>query len=170
MHNQDWSPELRVFSTVVSKTPEQIMILLKMNGTYHNEGRIVLDKSKTIEWKELSAEKPPELPGSSNVELTITFDESDFLSGKNGIVWATYNLRQVEVIQSALLAQHLSSEVKNIGFGKEDMFLINITNGSDVNEAIDFIWRSDGGLRLKPDWTYPDKETNKSFELWLNGQ
>ena len=141
-----------------------------MNGTYHNEGRIVLNMNKTIEWKELSSEKFPELPHNSNVELTITFDESDFLSGKNGIVWATYNLRQVEVIHSALLAQHLGSEVKNIGFGKDDMFLINITNASDINEAIDFIWRSYSGLRLKPDWTYPDKESNKSFELWLNGQ
>ncbi len=133
--------------------------------------------NKTIEWKELSTEKIPELPDNSDVELTITFDESDFLSGKNGIVWATYDLRQVEVIQSALLAQHLSSEIKNIGFvqrtsdiGKENMFLISITNGSDVNEAIDFIWRSDSGLRLKPDWSYPDKESNKSFELWLSGQ
>jgi hypothetical protein len=153
------------------------MILLKMNGIYHNEGKIVLDMNKTIEWKELSAEKSPELPDNSNVEITITFDESDFLSGKNGIVWATYNLRQAEIIQSSLLAQQLSSEVKNIGFvqrtpngGKDDLFLINITNGSDINEAIDFIWRSDSGLRLKPDWTYPNKETNKSFELWLNGQ
>ncbi|OGU71013.1 MAG: hypothetical protein A2V93_02645 [Ignavibacteria bacterium RBG_16_34_14] len=146
------------------------MILLKMNGTYHNEGRIVLDMNKTIEWKELSSEKFPELPHNSNVEITITFNESDFLSGKNGIVWATYDSRQVEVIHSALIAQHLNSEIKNIGFGKENMFLINITNGSDINEAIDFIWRSDSGLRLKPDWTYPDRETNKSFELWLNGQ
>jgi hypothetical protein len=147
-----------------------------MNGTYHNEGRIVLNTNKAIEWKELSSEKFPELPHNSNVELTITFDESDFLSGKNGIVWATYDSRQVEVIHSALIAQHINSEIKNIGFvrktsngGYEDMFLINITNGSDINEAIDFIWRNDSGLRLKPDWTYPDKESNKSFELWLNG-
>jgi hypothetical protein len=118
----------------------------------------------------MSAEKPPELPDNSSIELTITFDESDFLSGKNGIVWATYNSRQAEIIQSSLLVQHLRSEVKNIGFGNEGMFLINITNGSDVNEAIDFIWRSESGLRLKPDWTYPDKEINKSFELWLNCQ
>ncbi|RPI75775.1 MAG: hypothetical protein EHM47_01715 [Ignavibacteriales bacterium] len=153
------------------------MIVLRINGTYHNDGRIVLNMNKTIEWKELSAEKLPELPDNSNVELTITFDESDFLSGKNGIVWATYDSRQVEVIHNALLAQHLSSEVKNMGFvrrtpngGDENMFLINITNHSDVNEAMDFIWRSNSGLRLKPDWTYPDKESNRSFELWLNGQ
>ncbi|HSP86934.1 MAG TPA: hypothetical protein VLN45_02280 [Ignavibacteriaceae bacterium] len=146
------------------------MILLKMNGTYHTEGRIVLSANKSIEWKELSSEKSPGLPDKSNIELTITFDESDFLSGKNGIVWATYDLRQVEVIHSALIAQNLNSEIKNIGFGKENMFLINITTGSDVNEAIDFIWRNQSGLRLKPDWTYPDKESNKSFELWLNGQ
>jgi hypothetical protein len=153
------------------------MIVSRINGTYHKEGRIVLNSKRTIKWKELSDDTLPELPEGSNLELTITFDESDLLSGKNGIVWATYNLRQVEVIHSALLAQHLSSEVKSIGFvqrtpngGIEDLFLISMTNGSDVNEAIDFIWRSDSGLRLKPDWTYPNRETNKSFELWLSGK
>lgn len=153
------------------------MIVLRINGIYHTKGKIVINRNKTIEWKELSTEKSPELPDNSNIEITITFDESDFLSGKNGIVWAAYDLRQVEVIQSALLVQHLNSEIKNIGFiqrtsniSKENMFLISITNGSDINEAIDFIWRSGSGLRLKPDWTYPDKESNHSFELWLNGQ
>ena len=153
------------------------MQLIKIKGIYSSLGKILFDTTKTIEWKELTEEKPPELPFGGGIELTISFDESDFLSGKSGIVWATYDLRQAEIIQSSLLAQQLNSEVKNIGFvqrtpngGKEDMFLISITNGSDINDAIDFIWRSDGGLRLKPDWTYSYKETNKSFELWLNGQ
>jgi hypothetical protein len=144
--------------------------MIKIKGIYTDDGKIELETKKTIEWKDLSDGKPPELPSGSNIELTIFFNKNDFLSGKNGIVWATYDLRQAEIIQSALLVQHIGSVVKNIGFGKEDMFLINITNDSDVNEAIDFIWRSDSGLRLKPDWTYPDRETNKSFELWLNGQ
>ena len=153
------------------------MTILETKGIFNKDGKIVLNSMKTIKWEDFSNEKYPELPAGTSVELSISFDENIFLSGINGIVWATYNLRQIEVIHNALLAQHLSSEVKNIGFvrrtpngGNENMFLINITNEMDVNEAIDFIWRSDSGLRLKPDWTYPDKETNKSFELWLNGQ
>jgi hypothetical protein len=102
--------------------------------------------------------------------LTISFEENDFLTGKSGIVWATYDLRQSEIIQNTLVAQQISSEVKRIGFDGQEIFLVRITNEADVNDAIDFIWRSDGGLRLKPDWTYPNRETNKSFELWLNGQ
>ena len=50
-----------------------------------------------------------------------------------------------------------------------DMFLIAITNEKDTKVAIDFIWEGHNGLRLKPDWSYPQGETNKSFEQWLNG-
>ena len=49
------------------------------------------------------------------------------------------------------------------------MLLLNITNDSDIIDAIDFIWRSKTGLRLKPDWTYSEDEKNKSFEQWLSG-
>ncbi|MEJ2617099.1 MAG: hypothetical protein P8Z35_19255 [Ignavibacteriaceae bacterium] len=38
----------------------------------------------TIEWKDLSEEKAPELPFGTLIELNISFDENDFLSGKNG--------------------------------------------------------------------------------------
>jgi len=144
--------------------------LIKIKGIYSSLGKILFDTTKTIEWKELTEERLPELPFGSGIELTISFDESNFLSGKSGIVWATYDLRQTEIIQSALLVQHISSEVKNFSFGKTEMFLISITNETDVKDAIDFIWKSDSGLRLKPDWSYPNGEANKSFELWLNGQ
>ena len=40
---------------------------------------------------------------------------------------------------------------------------------SDISEAINFVWKSDTGLRLKPDWSYPEGELNKSFEQWLSG-
>ena len=146
------------------------MKLIKIKGIYSSLGKIEFDTTKTIEWKELSEEKPPELPFGSSIVLTISIEENDFLSGKNGIVWATYDLRQSEIIQNTLVAQQISSEVKRIGFDGQEIFLVRITNEADVNDAIDFIWRSNGGLRLRPDWTYPDKEINKSFELWLNGQ
>jgi hypothetical protein len=125
---------------------------------------------KIINWKELSEEKPPELPFGSYVELSISFDENDFLSGKDGIVWATYDLRQAEIIQNTLFAQNLYSEIKRIHFGNEKMFLIKIVYESDISDSIDFIWRNNTGLRLKPDWTYPKSEINRSFEQWLSGQ
>ena len=146
------------------------MKLIKIKGIYSGLGKIVFDTTKIIEWKELSEEKPPELPFGSSIELTISFEENDFLSGRSGIVWATYDLRQSEIIQNTLVAQQISSEVKKIGFEEQEIFLVRISNEADVNDAIDFIWRSNTGLRLKPDWTYPDREINKSFELWLNGQ
>jgi len=145
------------------------MKLLKVNGIYNNGGRIVFDTNNMIEWTDLSSVAPPALPDGSNIEITISLDESDFLSGKNGIVWATYDLRQAEIIKSALVAQHISSVLQMFPFGNEEMFLISITNESDINDAIDFIWRDDTGLRLKPDWDYQEGETNKSFEQWLSG-
>ena len=146
------------------------MQLIKIKGIYSSKGKIVFDTMKTIEWKELSSEKPPELPPGSSLELSISFDENEFLSGKDGIVWATYDLRQAEIIQSSLFALHINSELKRTDFMDDEIFLIKITNETDVDDAIDFIWRSNTGLRLTPDWNYSEDETNKSFEQWLSGQ
>jgi len=122
-----------------------------------------------IQWGDLSDAEPPEIPFGSSVEITISIEENDFLTGKDGIVWATYDLRQAEIIQSALLAQHISSEVSRINLQNKSIQILRITNDSDVNDAIDFIWKTDSGLRLKPDWSYQDGDVNKSFELWLSG-
>ena len=143
--------------------------MLKINGIYHNEGRIVFDSNKQIEWNDLSTEKPLGLPHGSPVELTISFDENDFLSGKDGIVWSTYDLRQAEIIQNSLIAQDVNSEVKKIDLMGKIYFLLKITNEIEVQDSINFIWKGESGLRLKPDWSYPAGETNKSFEQWLNG-
>ncbi len=144
--------------------------MIKIKGIYTDFGKIELESMKIIEWDALSNEKPPELPFGSNVEISISFDEYDFLSGKDGIVWATYDLRQAEVIQNTLLAQNIYSEVKKIRLGNEELFLIKTAYGSDISDSIDFIWRNNSGLRLKPDWIYPKGETNKSFEQWLSDQ
>lgn len=152
------------------------LIILKTKGTFYTEGEIVLNPLKTIRWKDLSDKNPPQLPSGSVIDLSISFDENNFLSGTDGIVWATYDSRQAEIIQNTLLAQHINCEVKWIGFEPElklelrSMFLIIITNEKDIKFVIDFIWKTDSGLRLKPDWSYPKGETNKSFEQWLNGQ
>jgi hypothetical protein len=143
--------------------------ILNIKGIYSDIGKIQLETLMTIEWKDLSEEKAPELPFGTLIELNISFDENDFLSGKNGVVWGTYDLRQAEIIQNTLLAQNIYSEIKKINLGNEIVFLLKIANESDITDSIDFIWRNNSGLRLKPDWIYPKGEINKSFEQWLSG-
>jgi hypothetical protein len=142
--------------------------VIKTRGNYCDIGRIKMENLKMLKWSDLSDAEPPEIPFGSSVEITISIEENDFLSGKDGVVWATYDLRQAEIIQSALLAQHISSEVNRINLQNKSIQILRITNESDINDAIDFIWKTDSGLRLKPDWNYPDGDVNKSFELWLN--
>ena len=146
------------------------MKILNIKGIYSDIGKIELETLMTIEWKDISEEKAPELPFGTLIELNISFDENDFLSGKNGIVWATYDIRQAEIIQNTLLAQNIYSDIKRMHLSKEELFLIKIANETDISDSIDFIWRNNSGLRLKPDWIYPKGEINKSFEQWLSGQ
>lgn len=146
------------------------MVILKVNGIYRNGRIMVLETNSSIKWSDLSLTQPPELSDDCKVELTISLDEEVFLYGNNGNVWATYDPRQAEIIQNTLLAQDISSEVRKFNLGNREMLLLSITNESDINDAVDFIWRNNIGLRLKPDWTYADGEINKSFEQWLSGQ
>jgi hypothetical protein len=85
-------------------------------------------------------------------------------------VWATFDLRQAEIIQNSMLAQQINSEIKSIDLVEKETFLISILDTNDVKDAIDFIWKSNSGLRLKPDWNYTEDERNESFEQWLSGQ
>lgn len=143
------------------------MIILKTKGIYKEGGEVVINSVKAIRWNEISEEIPPQLPAGTSVTLEMTLDENEFLSGKNGVVWATYDSRQAEIIQSTLLAQHINCEINKISFDDDVLFLINITNKIEVQEAIDFIWKNKDGLRLKPDWHYGKGEKNKSLERWL---
>ena len=145
------------------------MKLIKVKGLYSDIGKIEFENMKSINLNEFSDEQHLEIPFGSSVELSIEYDENNFLSGKDNIVWATYDLRQGEIIQNTLLAQNINSETAFINFVGRQLILIKITNQSDMKDAIDFIWKSNNGLRLKPDWSYPDGEANKSFELWLSG-
>ncbi len=146
------------------------MEILKISGTYNNLGKIELENSKTINWNNISDKKLPIIPFGSKIKLNISIDESIFLEGTDGVVWATYDSRQAEIIQSALVAQQINSEIKNIRINEEELFMLKISSDSDVDDAIDFIWRNSSGLRLIPDWDYADGESNKSFEQWLSGQ
>ena len=143
--------------------------LIKVKGLYSDLGKIELENMKSIYLDEFTDEQHLEIPFGSSVEVSIEFDENDFLSGKDGIVWATYDIRQAEIIQNTLLAQHINSEIGNANLGGRQLVLIKITNQTDMKDAINFIWKSNNGLRLKPDWSYPDGEKNKSFEQWLSG-
>jgi hypothetical protein len=140
------------------------LTILKTKGIFNIEGKIVLNSLKTIHWRDLSDEQIPKLPSGTTIDLSISFDENIFITGINGIVWATYDSRQAEIVQNTLTAQQISSEIKRIELGSEFIFLIKITNTKDVYDVMEFIWKSNGGLRLKPDWSYPKGEANKSFE------
>lgn len=144
--------------------------MLKILGMYKNDGTLVFDKGRSLSWDELSDEIPPELLPSVKVELTLSFRENDLLLGNDGMVWATIDLQQAEVIQSSLLAQHINSEIRTIKFPEKKLYIIRILNQSDVNDAIEFIWQGKSGLRLKPDWVYPEGEKNTSFQQWLGEQ
>ncbi len=145
------------------------MVRIKVNGTCLNDGTVVFETNDFIECSGLIITQPAELPDGCRVEVTVSYDEDDFLTGKNGIVWATYDIRQAEILHRALLAQDINTEIKKTDLEKRELFLINVTTQSDENDAIDFIWKSESGLNLKPDWTYSENETNKSFEQWLGG-
>ena len=130
----------------------------------------MINTEKAILWSEITSENPPELPFGVAVEVSISFDEEEFLLGTGGIVWATYDNRQAEVIKNALFALQINSDVSQVYFVEKAMFVIRISNKNDVNEAIDFIWRNNSGLRLKPDWSYEDGKRNNSFDQWLSGE
>jgi hypothetical protein len=145
------------------------LIILQTKGIYNIDGKITLKSINIINWANITENTPPLFKEGSSINLSISFDENIFLSGINGIVWATYDLRQAEIIQSSLIAQHIHCEVKTLKLEKENFFLISINNENETKDAIDFIWKSNDGLRLKPDWNYGKGVTNKSFEQWLIG-
>lgn len=145
------------------------MKLIKKIGIFNPDGEIVLHPGISISWKLLSTRNLPELPPGTPVDIDISLDEHTLLSGEYGIVWATWDRRQAEVLSNALLAQNISSAIGKIELEHDVLLLLTIDQEKDISEAMDFIWRKEGGLRLKPDWNYAHGVPNKSFEKWLNG-
>lgn len=145
------------------------MKLIKTKGIYDGRGSFLLEADKAIRWKDITNEIAPGLPFEFAIEITISFEEKEFLLGNGGIVWATYDFRQTEIIKNALLALLINSEIKNIALADDKMFVLKISKEDEINEAIDFIWRSESGLRLKPDWDYERGKINRSFNQWING-
>jgi hypothetical protein len=139
-----------------------------MRGTYKDRGKIQLENGKVVEWDHLSPEAPPRIPYGTKTEITITFDDAEYLNGARGIVWATYDLNQAETIRGALLAQNIGCEVREENVKETRLYLLHIVRAQDVEAAVDFVWRDQTGLRLRPDWWYPAEAENESFKRWVN--
>ncbi len=147
------------------------MNIITTKGKLIKAGKIELETEITIDWEMLSKVQLPGIPIGSSFEITIAFDENEFISGRNGIVWATYDLKQAEIIRNALLALQINTEIiKKVHSTNSKVYLMKAANENEIEDAVDFIWKSGSGLRLKPDWTYPDGTVNISFEQWLSGQ
>ena len=160
---------LRFFFELRSKPKTSIMKLIKKTGIFNPDGEIVLHPGISISWELLRDKNVPELPPGIPVDIDISIDEQTLVSGEYGIVWASYDLRQAEVLHNALFAQNITSAIGRVELDEGFLLLIIIDNKKDIGEALDFIWRKATGLRLKPDWTYPVGEPNKSFEKWVDG-
>jgi len=145
------------------------MKLIQKTVIFNPDGEIVLHRDISVSWKFFSSKNIPDLPAGTPLDIDISLDEHTILSGEYGIVWATWDQRQAEVIFNALLAQNIASSIGNIQLEDSTLLLTKINNKQDTGEAMDFIWRKETGLRLKPDWSYPFGEPNRSFEKWLNG-
>lgn len=142
---------------------------LQTNGSYQDVGVIRLENGKNLEWRLISDEEMPLMPFGTNINISIKYEERNFLNGADGFVWATYDHRQAETIQNALMAQNISSEAQELLLNDWLLHLLLIPNADDVQKAIDFIWRDATGMRLQPDWAYPADAQNESFRKWING-
>jgi hypothetical protein len=141
---------------------------IRMIGTYLDRGKIQLEDGKIVAWQELSSEEPPVVPYGTRAEIAITFEAADYLSGTEGIVWATYDSEQAELLRSTLQVQNISCEVREQELTERALYLIYVSDPQDAETAMDFIWRDDSGLRLQPDWQYPAGAENESIKKWTN--
>ncbi len=143
--------------------------LFQLKGIYHDAGKIHLDNRTILEWGQISEETAPNIPYGTRVEINIQIEDRDYLNGMEGIVWATYDKRQAKIIRNALLSQKIACQLKSEVLQNRKFHLLHIPDSSDVQLAIDFIWRERSGLQLKPDWEYPAGAENESFNKWING-
>ncbi|MFZ0390257.1 MAG: hypothetical protein WAN36_07330 [Calditrichia bacterium] len=142
---------------------------LLFRGSYQNTGKIQLTTGTILEWHPAGTGLFPRIPYGSFVEVQISFQERDYLNGSEGIVWATYDLRQAEIIRNALLPQNITCDLEELALEMRILHLLKIPEFKDVQSAVDFIWRQNSGLRLKPDWEYPAGAENESFNKWIEG-
>lgn len=142
---------------------------IELSGVYKDIEIIQMDNGKILEWSSLIDDNDaPLIPFGTKIEISLTYDATDFLKGSKGIVWATHSQFQAETIQNALLVQNVFSEIRISNQKKKRLYLIFIQNLEEMEKAIDFIWREESGLRLKLDWHYSANKENESFNKWLS--
>jgi hypothetical protein len=142
--------------------------MIKIKGTLNTRGEVVFQRGKPLPLKTLYPQQTPKLPVEISVELSVTVELSSLISGTDGFVWATKDICQAEIITNALKIQHIESEIINTESNNISIYLIKVNREEDINEGFDFIQNDKSGLRLKPDWNYPEGERNQSFEQWIN--
>jgi hypothetical protein len=103
------------------------------------------------------------------VRAKLSLNARGYPTGKDSIVWATYDHRQADIIRNALLTQGIACELGTAQLEGKRVYFLRVSDERGMEEAIDFVWRDKGGLRLVPDWGYPTGVMNKSFEQWLGG-
>ena len=144
---------------------------IELSGVYKDMEIIQMNNGKILEWSNLIDDSDaPIIPFGTKIEISLTYNDADFLKGSNGIVWATYSRFQVETIKNALLAQNIFNEIKVSNLKDKRLYLIFIKDMDEMEKAIDFIWREEAGLRLKLDWQYSANKENESFNKWLSGK
>jgi hypothetical protein len=141
--------------------------MLNIKGRLNKNGEIVFSKGKTLEGNTQNEEQQ-EISSEINIELLVSIDVKSLISGIDGFVWATKSICQADIISNALKVQVIEVEIVNVELSNNSFYLIKVIHEEDVKSVIDFIHNDIGGLRLKPDWNYPDNERNQSFEQWLN--
>ena len=142
--------------------------MIKIKGTLNTKGEVVFQCGKPLPLKTLYQQQTLQLPVEISIELSVTIELNSLISGTDGFVWATKDICQAEIITNALKIQHIESEIISTESNKIPIFLIKVNREKDINEVIEFIQNDKSGLRLKPDWNYPEGERNQSFEQWIN--
>lgn len=142
--------------------------MLKIKGTINKEGEVVFQFGKQLPLRTLYNQQIVHMPVEICLELSVTIGLNSLISGIDGIVWATKNVCQADIISNSLKIQNIESEIIQTQIDKVLINMIKVNREEDVKIAIDFIQNDKSGLRLKPDWDYPSGERNESFEQWLN--
>lgn len=140
-----------------------------VSGYYFGEGKIKMENGVTLYWNQLNNAVLPLMPYGTGVEVTVAYEEVDYLNGSTGVVWATYHLQQAETINAALLALSITCEVREHFLPGARLYLLWVKETHEAAAAVDFIWRDSSGMRLQPDWLYPAGKENESFNKWING-
>jgi hypothetical protein len=142
---------------------------IALSGLYQDQHLIHLENKPEIGANPFTTTALSAIPYGTRLEVTLTYEEVDYLNGSTGIVWATYHLRQAETIKAALLAQNIACDLREHSLPGARLYLLSIPEAREVAAAVDFIWREPSGLRLRPDWWYPAGAENESFKKWING-